>query len=526
MPSRRPDSDATLSSPLARLAAFETQALGVTVLWHPRHQRIGEQAVIAFSDGAWELSRIAPEFHRAGSDIGEALEDRGVSRRPVRFQRDDDDGGLVLAFPDSRMHCEVDGEVVPPGTVDGEARVALDPARLERGVVLRLGSVLLCIGHVGLCPSPRSEGQLVGVGASIAKLRRAIAQAATTDMPVLILGETGVGKELVAQAIHAASARSHRTMVSVNMATLGESLAAADLFGAVKGAYTGAHGAREGFFAEADGGTLFLDEIGDTPAPVQPMLLRALETGEYRPLGAPRALRADVRLIAATDRDLYARGFNQPLLRRMEAFVIAVPPLRARREDIGVLILHFLRRWCEADASLPPIPLPLVQALCRYDWPGNVRQLGHVVRRLLLTARDGDWSTSESLLQGAAGTGASAEASVASTATTSASVPSPPPIRRYRAPSRIGPDEVLAALDANQWCVRKAAEALSVSRPSLYALLDAIPDIRRAEAIPFEEIETVVRQAPDDPNRWAAVLRTPRESLRRRVRALGLLTMR
>lgn len=533
MPSRRPDGDATLSSPLERIAALETRTLGATVLWHPRHQRIGEQAVIAFSDDAWELSRIAPEFRRAGSDIGEALEDRGVSRRPVRFQRDDDDG-LVLSFPDSRMHCEVDGEVVPPGTVDGEARVALDPARLERGVVLRLGSVLLCVGHVGLCPSPRGEGQLVGVGASIAKLRRAIAQAAATDMPVLILGETGVGKELVAQAIHTASARSHRTMVSVNMATLGESLAAADLFGAVKGAYTGAHGAREGFFAEADGGTLFLDEIGDTPAPVQPMLLRALETGEYRPLGAARALRADVRLIAATDRDLYARGFNQPLLRRLEAFVIPVPPLRARREDIGVLILHFLRRWREAEASLPPIPLPLVQALCLHDWPGNVRQLSHVVRRLLLTARDGDWPSPEALLRSIPDIGTSAETASAATVqrveTTSSplppSAPSPPSARRYRPPSQIGPDEVLAALDANQWCVRKAADALSVSRPSLYALLDAIPDIRRAEAIPFEEIEAVVREAPDDPNRWAAMLRTPRESLRRRVRALGLIAMR
>ncbi len=531
MPSRRPDIDATLSLPLERLAALESHALGTTVLWHPRHQRIGEQAVIAFAEGEWELSRNAPEFHRAGSDIGEALEHRAVSRRPVRFLRRDD-GSVMLASPDSRMHCEIEGEVVPRGPADGEVRIALDLARLKRGVVLRLGSVLLCVGHVGLFPSSRGTGHLVGVGVSIAKLRHAIAQAATTDMPVLILSETGVGKELVAQAIHAASARSHRTMVSVNMATLGESLAAADLFGAVKGAYTGAHGAREGFFAEADGGTLFLDEIGDTPVPVQPMLLRALETGEYRPLGAPRALRADVRLIAATDRDLYARGFNQPLLRRLEAFVIPVPALRERREDIGVLILYFLQRWREADAPVPAIPLTLVQSLCLYDWPGNVRQLGHAMRRLLLSALDGDWPAPEALLHGLAGPEVSHEASAEAAAEASlplpspASSPSPPSVRRYRPPSQIGEDEVLSALDANQWCMRKAADALSVSRPSLYALLDAIPAVRRADAIPFEEIEAVVRQAPDDPACWASTLRTPRESLRRRVRALGLLAMR
>jgi len=207
-----------------------------------------------------------------------------------------------------------------------------------------------------------------------------------------------------------------------------------------------------------------------------------------------------------------------------------VPPLRERREDIGVLVLHFLRRWSAADAPLPAIPLPLVQALCLHDWPGNVRQLGHVVRRLLLAARDGEWPTLAALLQGSVATESSAQASAVSAATvampTTASPATPPSVRRYRPPSQIGPDEVLAALDANHWCMRKTADALSVSRPSLYALLDAVPGIRRADAIPFEEIEAVVRQTPDDPDRWASTLRTPRESLRRRVRALGLLPIR
>ncbi|MBL8262705.1 MAG: sigma-54-dependent Fis family transcriptional regulator [Xanthomonadaceae bacterium] len=516
------DPDATLSLPLDALAARVATMPGLTVLWHPRHQRIGEQAVVAFRDGAWELSRASPDFHRAGSDIGEALEHRGVSRKPLRFLRGKDDS-IAIEFPDSRMHCEIDGEVVPELHRGTGCGIVLDAARIKRGVVLRLGSVLLCLGHVGLAPSIRGTDPLIGVGPSIARVRAAIAQVATTDMPVLVRGETGTGKELVAQAIHAASARSHRTLVSVNMATLGESLAAADLFGSMKGAYTGAQAAREGFFAEAEGGTLFLDEIGDTPIPVQPMLLRTLETGEYRPLGGTRTLRADVRLIAATDRDLSSREFNQPLLRRLEAFLIQVPPLRERREDIGVLIVHFLRRWHGDNNVMPDIPLSLVQSLCLSDWPGNVRQLGHAIRRCLLSASSGgDWAASDIADMLADSTAPGEEIP---THEATPPLPQRSGVKRYRPPSRIAEGEVMAALEANQWCVRKAAESLLVSRPSFYALLDAIPEIRRAEAIPVDEIEAVVRLAPDDPTLWAAVLRTPRESLRRRVRALGLLAL-
>lgn len=506
MSANKQDRSATLSSPLETLLASVATALGVTVLWHPRNQRIGDQAVMVFEDGVWALSRNFPTFHRGGRESGEALEHRGLSRQPLHFL-ERHDGGVGIVFPCSRMHCEVDGEPIPNDGV--EHRIVLDAARIAHGVILRLGgSVLLCIGRVGPVPSPPNPGELVGVGASIVRTRNAIAQVAATDMPVLILGETGTGKELVAQAIHAASARSHEAMVSVNMATLGESLAAVDLFGAAKGAYTGANNARAGFFAEADGGTLFLDEIGDTPAAVQPMLLRALETGEYRPLGGARMERADVRLVAATDRDLSAPGFNQPLLRRLEAFVISLPPLRERREDLGVLIVHLLRRWSSAGAGLPALPTSLVQTLCLYDWPGNVRQLGHVLRRLALAASVGEWPDLGELLP----------------ATERSSVAPPPlaPTVRYRSPARIGEAEVLEALENSQWNVRKAAEQLSVSRPSFYTLLESIAAIRRADAIPSAEIEAVVREAPDDPTYWASKLRTPRESLRRRVRALGM----
>ncbi len=513
---RTADREATLSAPIEALAAQATATLGLTVLWHPRRRRIGEQAALLLERGAAELNRNAPAFFAAASDVGEALEHQGVSRQSLCF-RAGDDGSVLLSAPASTMRVEIDG--VPISEDMRGTPIAFDTTRLRRGVVLRLGgSVLLCLGYIGIGSAGQGGSALVGVSPAMTRVRAAIAQVAATDMPTLILGETGTGKELVAQAIHAASARSHRMLVSVNMAALNESLAAADLFGANKGAYTGAQVAREGYFAEANGGTLFLDEIGDTPAAVQPMLLRALETGEYRPLGSARNERADVRLIAATDRDLSTPGFNQPLLRRLEAFVIAMPPLRERRQDIGVLIVQLLQRWQGSDAAPVELPGSVVQALCLYDWPGNVRQLAHVLRRLSLAAQVQEWPDMQALLPAPV----PAPVSLSAPAMNAGQVAAVAPAVRYRSPSRVREDDVIAALEAHQWCVRKAAEHLCVSRASFYVLLDASPSIRRADDIPLEEISRAVAQAPDDPGHWASQLRTPRESLRRRVRQLGL----
>lgn len=517
MGSNRQDRETTLDAPAEVLATQPQTLLGLTVLWHPHRQRIGEQAVVMFDGDSCELHRTAPDFQRAGSDVGQALDHQGISRTPIRLRRNDD-GSITVYGSASRMHFEVDGSVV---TAESASRgLRLEAQRIAGGVVLRLGSsVLLCLGHVGLVPSPQRDSALAGVGRAMARVRSAIAQVATTSLPVLILGETGTGKELVAQAIHAASARAAHGLVSVNMATLGESLAAADLFGACKGAYTGAVGARRGLFAEAHGSTLFLDEIGDTPAQVQPMLLRALETGEYRPLGSARTEHADVRLIAATDRDLSSATFNQPLLRRLEAYVISIAPLRERREDIGVLIAQGLSRLCPADMPDPGLPVSIIQALCLYDWPGNVRQLQHVLQRLVLAARVGDPLE----LPGFGAEAAAAPTGDAACTRPADVVPTAAPVR-YRMPASVSESEMLEALEVHHWCVRKAAAHLSLSRPSFYALLHASPKIRRVEAIPLEEIDAVVQSAPDDPGYWASQLRTPRETLRRHVQQLGLLT--
>jgi two-component system nitrogen regulation response regulator GlnG len=515
MGSNRQDREATLEAPAEVLAAQPQKLLGLTVLWHPNRKRIGEQAVLLFEGDQCEVHRTAPDFQRAGSDVGQALDHQGISRTPIRFLRNAD-GSITVHNSASRMHFEVDGNVV--AACAASEGLLLGVQQLANGVVLRLGSsVLLCLGHVGLLPSPQRDSALAGVGRAMARVRSAIAQVAATRLPVLILGETGTGKELVAQAIHAASKREGQAMVSVNMATLGESLAAADLFGACKGAYTGALGARKGLFAEAHGGTLFLDEIGDTPAQVQPMLLRALETGEYRPLGSARTERADVRLIAATDRDLSSAGFNQPLLRRLEAYVIPIPPLRERREDIGVLIAHGLSRFGGIDTPVPELPVSVIQALCLHDWPGNVRQLQHLLQRLVLALQVGDPLELPGFEPSPASPSDAPRVPPAEAANKATAA-------RYRMPASVSEAEMFEALEAHQWCVRKAAEHLSLSRPSFYALLYASPAIRRVETIPFDEIDAVVRSAPGDPAYWASQLRTPRETLRRHVQQLGLLT--
>ncbi len=490
--------------------------LRLTILWHPDIGRIGEQAAWPTEAEALALARYQPMFRAHADAEGAPLGSRAVSRSPIHLRRRAD-GGLIVEPSDGGAPCGLNGrELVAP--------VALSAEALRAGAVLQLGgAVLLCIHAQDAQPGLFGMPSLIGVGRAMAAIRRAIRQAAGSEIPVLILGETGTGKELVAQAIHANGPRASGPLVAVNMATLTESLAAADLFGSAKGAYTGAVSARHGLFAEADGGTLFLDEVGDTPAVVQPMLLRVLESGEYRPVGASKSERADVRLIAATDRHLGTVSFNQPLRRRLEALVIEVPPLRARREDIGLLLRHFL-----LDAGCPPerlarLPGELIQVLCLHDWPGNVRELRHVAQRMALSLRGDEEGPIQELF---AALRASDLSSIETTARLSGSLPvpalAPAPPPSYRAPSTVSEGEVLAALEGNDWCVRQAATALGVSRPSFYALLDANPAIRRPREIPTEEIEAAMRAAPGRPERWAATLRTPREGLRRWIKSLGL----
>lgn len=499
--------DQTLTSHLLQIEQPGACLPVLTVLWHPHLERMGEQAPLIQAGVPIALNRYTPLFGRAGA-MGQPLAHSCISRTPLQLQLRGD-GSIQLLLAPGRMHCEVNG-------VRLEGELTLGSADIAAGVVLQLGGqVVLCLHHSETLPQA-GEGTLMGVSSAMQRVRRQVALAAATDLPVLVLGESGTGKELVAQAIHAASLRAQRAMVTVNMAAMAESLAAADLFGCVKGAFTGAQAARVGLWAEADRSTLFLDEVGDAPAAVQPMLLRAIETGEFRPLGSSRVQHADVRLIAATDRTLEAGKFNQPLLRRLEAFVIRTPSLRVRREDLGILIRHSLESQQLPKDWPAQVPATLVRALCLHSWPGNVRQLLHAIRRLVLSARTADWPTPQDLL-GADLPVASSEAVRAPPSSAAASLR-----RAYAAPSSVTAEALLAALDRAGWCLRTAALDLGISRPSLYNLIERHPAIRRAEVIAREEIAAAIGSGAGHLTALAMALRTPRDALRRRMRLLEL----
>jgi two-component system response regulator HydG len=220
-----------------------------------------------------------------------------------------------------------------------------------------------------------------------------VARVAASSMPVVVAGETGVGKTLLAHALHAESERASAPFVSVNCAALPEPLLESELFGHVRGAFTGASAARAGLFVEADGGTLFLDEIGDMRPALQAKLLHALESGKIRPVGASREREIDVRIVAATHRDLrelVATGvFRADLLYRLEGVVIEIPPLRQRREDIPLLAEHFLgdARARHPKATVERFSSAATRALLDYGWPGNVRELEHAVGRAVLLGK-------------------------------------------------------------------------------------------------------------------------------------------
>ncbi len=237
-------------------------------------------------------------------------------------------------------------------------------------------------------------GVLIGRSAGMIETYKLIGQAAGIDATVLIRGESGTGKELVARAIHNASSRAKEAFVPVNCAALPASLLESELFGHVRGAFTGATGDRRGRFALADRGTIFLDEIGDTSPELQSKLLRALQNREYQPVGSETTHRADARVIAATHRRLesmVADGtFREDLYYRLRVIEIAIPPLRERSEDIPLLAAHLVARTCRSLAVDPVALAPsAVRVLQGYEWPGNVRELEHCLTRAVVAARGG-----------------------------------------------------------------------------------------------------------------------------------------
>ncbi|MDD9854253.1 MAG: sigma-54 dependent transcriptional regulator [Deltaproteobacteria bacterium] len=239
----------------------------------------------------------------------------------------------------------------------------------------------------GAAPKER----MVGFCPAMLEVFKTVGRVSRSDVPVLIFGESGTGKELIARAIHFASTRAEAPFVAVNAAAIPRELLESELFGHERGAFTGAVEARPGRFREASGGTLFLDEIGDMPIELQAKLLRVLQSGELTPVGGRRPESVDVRILAATHRDLdqavAAGGFRQDLLYRLNVVPITVPPLRERREDVEPLALHFLARYDrELTGGAHALSERALARLAAHNWPGNVRELENAIKRALVLA--------------------------------------------------------------------------------------------------------------------------------------------
>ena len=313
--------------------------------------------------------------------------------------------------------------------------------------------------------NPRS---IIGRSPAMRRLMDMVAMVAPSEATVLVTGESGTGKELVARAIHANSSRRNGPLITVNCAALSETLLESELFGHEKGAFSGADKRREGRFMLADKGTIFLDEIGETSAAMQAKLLRAIQEREIQRVGSDRVLHVDVRIVAATNRDLKAEveagRFRQDLYYRLNVMTLAVPPLREREEDVPLLAAHFLRKFAETNRKVAKGFTPLaMDMLLKYDWPGNVRELENAVERAVVLMA-GDFVTEKEFPLGVV----QAYGLLGTSSEQAASQREPATILSLEAVER---EAILAALEVTGGNKTEAAKQLGITRKTLLAKL-------------------------------------------------------
>lgn len=500
--------------------------IGLTVLAHPDLSRIGESALITplLRHGPVNLSRSEPLFSSNGAREPRSLQHPVISRQGIAISVSRQKVSIDLGQLGHKVRVSALASPLPDGSFPA--------SELEYGITIDIsGCVLLLLHTLRIKFTPTDGGsELVGGSVAICDLRAEIVRVAESDTGVLIRGETGTGKELVARAIHRSSKRRAEAYLAVNMAAVPETMAASVLFGHERGAFTGAVREHVGYFAATNHGTLFLDEVGETSKTVQGQLLRVLREGEIQPVGGAGAKKVDVRVLAATDaplEDWVAQGrFSDALLRRLEAYTIIVPPLRHRRDDIARLFALFLRKELTelgdghrfapvvGDAR-PWLPASFVQNLLDYRWPGNVAELQSVARRVAIANRGADafrvdeWVRRRLL----------ATASPDSPAT---KPPDETPPKTEAA--HLNDAEIVSAMRRCRFVVREAAEHLGVSRSWLHTRLEFCKDLRQAKDLTPDEIRRALRAANGSTTEAAAALEVSEHGLKLRITALKLAT--
>lgn len=505
--------DATLPSVFARLALNQARtARVVTIVFHPDPQRIGERWLVPQRSGrAQLLGRQQPLFSPAAAGDARPLDDPHVSRQALSLAFSPT--GVTIAPLPAACRCRIDGCWV-------SAAQTLDRAALRRGIALQLAhSVVLLLREQTVPPeAPASapdgidDAALCGSSFYMQSLRQQIARVADSGLDVLIRGETGSGKELVARALHTYSERRSGPLVAVNMAAIPAGVAPAALFGSVRGAFTGADRSNRGYFQQAEGGSLFLDEVGDTSEDVQPQLLRALQEREVQPVGG-RLEKVDVRVISATDATLDGRdsNFRSALRHRLGSAEVQLAPLREHPEDIGELLCHFLDQACTETGRPSLLPEPgadelqvaqwaeLFHLCLRHEWPGNVRELANCARQVVLDS-DAGIQPPALLLQQAAAAVAEEYAQA-----------------DRQAPVELGDDALRALLQQQSYEVAAAARRAGMSRQALYRRLPEL-GLRLAGQVPEAELQRALADTGGDARAAAMLLRVSPVALRGRIR--------
>ena len=503
--------DVTTALPEARKGAEKSERrpmAALTIISHTRLSRAGQTAFLSMRKPTC-VSRNGPDFTFPDQTWGEPLNDPFISRTPILFEH--------LA-----EGVRIDnGQVARGLLVDGvscRSEMVVDKKRLEKGVVLELAGRICLLLHLRDIRTEfvGTNSRLLGYSEAINRLRTDIRNVASLSTPILLLGPSGSGKELVAAEL--ATGRDPKApFVKVNMAAIPGNLAASELFGVRRGAYTGAGDDRPGFFASANGGTLFLDEIGETSREIQPLLLRALETGEIQAVGAADIRKVKVRVIAATDSNLTsmvaAKRFSAPLFHRLSGYEILVPGLAERREDVGVLLNHFARtcfqetdlvqRLDPADPHAPPwLAAAIAAQLTRYDWPGNVRQLRNVVNQLVIGNRGRETFELSPALQNL--------------------MPSTPERPRGRGSAELSESEIIQGLTANRWEIKTTAANLGLSRAALYRRIKHCNGIAKAADLDRETLEAAYQACDGALDAMVDRLKISEPALRRRLHQLGI----
>ena len=351
-------------------------------------RRLCKEAVAGASEGDWDFASVPPDREPPPADLYVWDFDPNLTS----FRALNPESGLRSVFLVGRRQLEVFCERLS-GTAAGILLKPIDQAALRRLVVQTIAHCQVAVpngGHPDREPTGSSNGgrPVFSGGAAMRRIQQLLSQVAASDVPLLFQGESGVGKEVFARHVHAQSTRVHKPFLKLNCAALPSELVESELFGYDRGAFTGAFQRKPGMFEVADGGTIMLDEIGDMDFKLQAKLLQVLQDQEFQRLGGKETIKVDVRVIAATHRDLeraiQENQFREDLYYRLNVINLRMPPLRERKEDILPLAEFLLKKHLPAKSALPVITPALRHALVGHSWPGNIRELENVMRKFLV----------------------------------------------------------------------------------------------------------------------------------------------